>query len=133
MVRWVRPPQHPFPQAFYFVRVLLVLLFVSGRSSTGRWISFFSLTDVFQVLVGEDLNRTCRKLCLLPLFCLFVWLESFKRSFCNWFWCLLCAYLGPSTMYTISPILYFNYSTFPTGRVILIFFIVNLVSGLNFF
>ena len=33
-------------------------------------------------------------------------LESFKRRFCNWFWCLLCVYLGHSTMYTISPILF---------------------------
>ena len=49
-------------------------------------------------------------------------LESFKRHFCNWFWCLLCVYLGPST---ISPILFFNYSPFPTGGVILIFFKVN--------
>ena len=60
-------------------------------------------------------------------------LESFKRRFCNWFWCLLCVYLGPSTMYTISPILFFNYSTFPTGRVILIFFKVNFFPGLNLF
>ena len=33
-------------------------------------------------------------------------LESFKHRFCNWFWYLLCMYLGPSTMYTISPILF---------------------------
>ena len=55
-------------------------------------------------------------------------LESFKRRFCNWFWCLLCIYLGPSTMYTISPILFFDYPTFLTGRVILIFFKVNFFS-----
>ena len=55
-------------------------------------------------------------------------LESFKRCFCYWFWCLLWVYLGPSTMYTISPILLFNYSTFPTGSVILIFFKINFFS-----
>ena len=55
-------------------------------------------------------------------------LESFKRRFCNWFWSLLCVYLGLSTMYTISPILFLNYSTLPTGRVILIFFKVNFFS-----
>ena len=58
-------------------------------------------------------------------------LESFKRRFCDWFWCLLCVYLGPSTMYTISPILFFNYSTFTTGRVILIFFKVNIFSRIE--
>ena len=60
-------------------------------------------------------------------------LELFKRHFCNWFWCLLCVYLGPSTMYTISPVLFLNYSTFPTGRVILIFFKVIFSPGLNLF
>ena len=55
-------------------------------------------------------------------------LKSIKRRFCYWFWCLLCVYLGPSTMYTISPIFLKNYSTFPTGRVILIFFKVNFFS-----
>ena len=58
---------------------MLIFFFFLSRSSTGRWISSFSLTDDFQVLIGEDLNRT---------------------------WCLLCVYLGPSTMYTISPILF---------------------------
>ena len=53
-------------------------------------------------------------------------LESFKRRFCNLFWCLLCVYLCPSTMYTNS---FFNYSTFPTGHVILIFFKVNFSSA----
>ena len=67
MVRWVRPPQHPSPKPCTSLKVLLIFFRILGRSSTGRWISFFSLTDVFQGLIGEDLNRTCRKWCLLAL------------------------------------------------------------------
>ena len=60
-------------------------------------------------------------------------LESFKRCFCKCFWCLLCVYLSPSAMYTISPILFFNYFKFPNGRVILKFFKVFFSPGLNLF
>ena len=47
--------------------MLLIFFFFLCQSSTGRWISFFSQTDVFQVLIGENLNRICRKWCLLAL------------------------------------------------------------------
>ena len=42
-------------------------------------------------------------------------LESFKRHFYNWFWCLLCVYLGPSTMYTISPIFFLFFFIYTIG------------------
>ena len=71
-------PASPLCEAFYFVKVLLIFFFFLGQSSMGRWISFSSLTDVFQVLVREDLNRTFRKWCplALPLFVVRRWSRS---------------------------------------------------------
>ena len=81
-------PTTPLPQAFYFVKVQVIFFFFLSRSSTGRWISFSSLIDVFQVLVGEDLNRTWRKWCLLALLLFIpgcpIW-KSLKILFCNFF------------------------------------------------
>ena len=58
-------------------------------------------------------------------------LESFKRRLCKWFWCLfVCIWVLLLHHITHS---FLNYPTFPTGRVILIFFKVKFSSGLNLF
>ena len=116
-----KAPTTPHPQAFYFVKVQLIIFFFLCRSSTDQWISFFSLTDVFQVLVAEDLNRTCRKLCLLALLLFVVrrWSCSNGVSVTG----SGVSYVCIGYFYNIHHITnsFFNYSTFPTGRVILIF------------
>ena len=58
-------------------------------------------------------------------------LESFKQRFCNWFWHLLCVYNVYNVHHFTNS--FFNYSTFPTGRVILIFFKVIFSPGWNLF
>ena len=76
-----KAPTSPLPQAFYFVKVLFMLFF-------SFWVDHQRVGEFpfspFQVLIREDLNV--------------------ENGVCNWFRCLLCVYLGPSTMYTISPI-----------------------------
>ena len=102
-----KAPTTPLPQAFYFEKVLLIFFFLFGSIITGSRNFLFSLTDVFQVLIGEDLNRTSKMVSIGSFSVCCTSLESFKRRFCYRF---------------------FNYSTFPTGRVILISFKVIFFS-----
>ena len=105
MVRWVRLPQHPSPQAFYFVKVLLIF-FLFGSIINGS-VNLFFLPDrrISGVSWGGSKSNMSKMVSIGSSVC-GTSLESFKRPFCNWFWCLLCVYLGPSTMYTISPVLF---------------------------
>ena len=129
-----KAPTTPLPQAFYFVKVLLIFFFFLGRSSTCRWISFFSLTDVFQGLIGEDLNRTCQKWYHLDLLLFVVrrWSRSNGISVTGsgvsyvFIWVLL-------QCIQYHQFFFFNYSPFPTGSVILIFFKVIFFSWVEAF
>ena len=99
-------PTIPLPQAFYFVKVLLIFLGV-GSIVNGS-VNFLFRPDRRISGVGwrgTKLNMS-KMVSIGSSSVCGTSLESFKRHFCNWFWCLLCVYLGLSTMYTISPILF---------------------------
>ena len=108
-------PTTPLPQAFYFVKVLLIF-FLFGSIINGS-VNFLFLPDRCISGVGWGGSKSnMSKMVFIGSFSVCgTSLGSFKRHFCNWFWCFLCVYLGPSTIHTISSI-FFNYSTFPTGR-----------------
>ena len=126
MVRWVRLLQHPSPSLLLRKSAVNIFFFLIINGSVNF---LFLLTDVFQVLVGEDLNRTCRKWCLLALLLLVVrrWSRSDGVSVTGSGVSLVCVF---GSFYNVHHITnsFFNNSTFPTGRVILIFFKVIFFS-----
>ena len=99
-----KAPTKPLPQAFYFVNVLLLFF---GSIINGS-MNFLFLPDrrFSDIDWGRSKSNMSKIVSIDSSSVCGTSLESFKRRFCNWFWCLLCVYLGPSTMYTISPILF---------------------------
>ena len=98
-------PTTPLPRAFYFVKVLIIF-FLSESIINGSG-NFLFLLDrrISGVGWGASKSNMSKMVSIGSSSVCGTSLESFKRCFCNWFWCLLCVYLGSSTMYTISPIL----------------------------
>ena len=118
MMRWVRLPQHPCPKPFTFflfgsiINGSVNFLFLPDRRISGVDWGGSKLNMSKMVSIGS--SSLCGTL-----------LECFKRRFCNLFWCLLCMYLGPSTMYTISTILFL---IIPRSQKYVLFFKVNFFS-----
>ena len=126
-----KAPTTLLPQAFYFVKVLLI--FFLGSIINGL-VNFLFLPDqrISGVDWGGSKSNMSKMVSIGSSSVCGTSLESFKRRFCNWFWCLMCVF---GSFYNVNHITnsFFNYSTFPTERVILIFFQVNFSPGLNLF
>ena len=99
-----KAPTTPLPQPFYKVKVLIVF-FLFGSIINGS-VNFLFLPDrsFSGVHWGWSKSNMSKIVSIGSSSVCGTSLELFKWRFCNWFWCLLCVYLGPSTMYTISPI-----------------------------
>ena len=99
-------PTTPLSQVFYFVKVLLIFFsFWVDHQRVGEF-PFSPDRRISGVGWGGSKSNMSKMVSIGSSSVCGTSLLSFKRRFCNWFWCLLCVYLGPSTMYTISPILF---------------------------
>ena len=100
-----KTPTTPLPQSFYFLKVLLIFFLLGSIINGSENFLFLPDRRISSVGWGGSKSNMSKMVSIGSSVCS-TSLESFKRHFCNWFWCLLCMYLGPSTMYTISPILF---------------------------
>ena len=107
-LRWDGQGSHNTPPPSLLLHKSAVNIFFFFGSIINGSVNFLFLPDqrISGVDWGGSKSNMSKMVSIGPSSVCGTSLQSLKRRFCNWFWCLFCVFLGPSTIYTISPILF---------------------------